>query len=268
MMILDCYQESNAMAEENFENIPQQPRDQGNWARPVSKLKVSEVPHGATNINMDGLSVNSPLQGFGQLWQKTFRVRLSGTKLSPAEVMQVWKENFVRFQPDFNRFYPSPTGVAPGEVMFIDSTVPVVPNTPGVLPISTGILIMYSDENSFTVMTPEGHPESGWNTFSTFEEDGCTVAQIQSMTRATDPIYEFGFRYMGGTQMQDKTWTHMLRSLARALNVNSEVDVSRACLDPGLQWHAVRNLWKNAIFRTMFYKMGAPFRWARRSVPR
>ncbi len=251
------------MAEEKLQN-PSQPRDVDNWARPVSKLKVSEVPAGATNINMDGLQVQSPLQGFGSLWQKTFRVRLPGSKLSPDEVMSFWKQNFVRFQPEFNRFYPSPLGVAPGEVMFIDSAVPLAPNTPGILPITTGILIMYTDENSFTVMTPEGHPESGWNTFTTYEEDGCAVAQVQSMTRATDPIYEFGFRFMGGAQMQDKIWTHMLRELARGLNVQAEVTVSRTCLDPGLQWSQVRNLWKNAVFRTLFYKMGTPIRWARR----
>lgn len=253
------------MTEQNLSD-PQQPRDQGNWARPVTKLKVSEVPVGATNINMDGFQVQSPLQGFGALWQKTFRVRLSGSKLSPDEVMRIWKENFVRFQPEFNRFYPSPLGVAPGEVMFIDSTVPVVPNTPGILPITTGILIMYSDENSFTVMTPEGHPESGWNTFTTYEEDGCTVAQIQAMTRATDPIYEFGFRYMGGTQMQDKTWTHMLRELARALGVQGDVTVSRTCLDNSLQWSQAGNIWKNAVFRTLFYKIGSPVRWARKQI--
>lgn len=251
------------MAEENS-NSPQQPRDLGNWAHPVSKLKVSEVPAGATNINMDGFQVQSPLQGFGALWQKTFRVRLPGCKLDPNEVMRVWKENFVAFQPEFNRFHPSPLGVSPGEVMFIDSAVPVAPNTPGVLPITTGILVMYSDENSFTVMTPEGHPESGWNTFTTFEEDGCTVAQIQSMTRATDPIYEFGFRFMGGNQMQDKTWTHMLRELSRAVDVQSEVTVSRSCLDNSVQWSQARNVWKNAIFRTMFYKIGTPIRWVRR----
>jgi hypothetical protein len=117
-------------------------------------------------------------------------------------------------------------------------------------------------------MTPEGHPESGWNTFSTYEEDGVTVAQVQGMTRSTDPIYEFGFRFMGGTQMQDRTWTHMLRELAAALNVQAEVEVKRVCLDSSLQWSQARNVWKNAVFRTIFYKLGAPLRWARRAVSR
>ena len=233
------------------------------WAQTVSRLQVSEIPSGATNLNVDGNLVASPLQGFGQLWKKTFRVRLTGSNLTPAEVMKIWKEAFVKLQPEFNRFYPSMSGVVPGELMFIDSTVPILPNSRGILPISTGVLVLYADDTMFTVITPEGHPESGWNTFSTVEEDGIVVAQIEALTRATDPIYEFGFRFMGGTQMQDRVWTHVLRSLAKTLDVQAEVEMEKVCVDASLQWKAARNLWKNAIFRTMFYKIGAPVRWVR-----
>jgi len=43
-------------------------------------------------------------------------------------------------------------------------------------------MILYSDD-SFTVMTAEGLPEAGGNTFSAYEEDGVTVVQIQSLAR-------------------------------------------------------------------------------------
>jgi hypothetical protein len=32
----------------------------------------------------------SPLQGFGQMWQKTFRIRLNGAQVKPAEVIKTW----------------------------------------------------------------------------------------------------------------------------------------------------------------------------------
>ncbi len=48
------------------------------WARPMDQLKVSDVPTGALNLNVNGREVVSPLQGFGPLWQKTCRVRLAG----------------------------------------------------------------------------------------------------------------------------------------------------------------------------------------------
>ena len=89
------------------------PRDAA-WARPVARLKVDDVPTGALNINVDGRQVVGPLQGFGQLWQKTYWVRLTGLKASPAEVMTIWKQNFPKFWPRGNHFYPSLVGIAPG----------------------------------------------------------------------------------------------------------------------------------------------------------
>jgi hypothetical protein len=57
--------------------------------------------------------VAGELQGFGQLWKKTIKVLLSGVKATPEEVMQVWRENFARFQPATNHFYPSLVGFSP-----------------------------------------------------------------------------------------------------------------------------------------------------------
>ena len=66
-------------------NTPQA-RDAGNWAKPVDKLRVTETPSGAVNLNVNGKQVVSPLQGFGQLWQKTYRVPLVGAQAAPVEV--------------------------------------------------------------------------------------------------------------------------------------------------------------------------------------
>jgi Domain of unknown function (DUF1990) len=159
------------------EHEEKQPRDAAYWAKWVEKLEVSEVPEGAANVNVQGRREVGALQGFGKLWQKTYRVRLTGAEVTPEEVVQVWKEHFPEFQPPNSRFYPSMAGVAPGEVLFITASV-------GGMPVYTGVRVIYADEESFTVMTPEGHPESGWNTFSAYQdEDGTTVAQIQSLAR-------------------------------------------------------------------------------------
>src|SRR3954454_6937698 len=76
------------------------------------------------------------------------------------------------------------------------------------MPVYTGVMVLYSDDLSFTVMTAEGLPEAGWNTFSAYEEDGATVVQIQSLARASDPIYEVRFLLFGSTA-QEKIWTHV-----------------------------------------------------------
>jgi hypothetical protein len=238
------------------------------WAPPVARLTVSEVPAGALNLNIDGRQVAGALQGFGQLWQKTYQIRLPGVDLAPGEVMRQWKENFGRFQPPENRFYPTMAGIKPGEVLFIEGKVPAVRGTPRILPVATGVMILYVDEESFTVMTPEGHPESGWNTFSVFEEGGSQVAQIQSMARATDPIYEFYFRYLGSSEQQEQIWVHVLSQLAGHFGVRGQVTVTKTLIDSRVQWSEVRNIRKNAGISTVLYKLTAPLRWLGRILGR
>ena len=53
-------------------------RDAANWARQVTKLKVGEVPAEAVNRNVEGRRVMGPIQGFGKMWQKTYRMELHG----------------------------------------------------------------------------------------------------------------------------------------------------------------------------------------------
>ena len=226
-------------------NNPPQARDAAAWAKPIDKLKVTGTPAGATNLNVDGKQVVSPLQGFGQLWQKTYRVALIGAPVSPAEVIQYWKEHLPDLMPPDSRFYPSLTGIQPGEVVLINANVPGVP-----MPVSTGVLILFADDESFAVMTPQGHPESGFNTFSAFTEDGVTVAQIQSLARANDPIFEFGFRFMGGSKQQENIWRHVLTTLAAQFSVTAQVEMRKVCVDSRLQWSQAKNVWHNSIVRT------------------
>ena len=140
------------------ETTPKLPRNAANWAQPVSKLKVGDVPVGAININVEGRQVVSPMQGFGSLWQKTFRIPLTGLKMTPAEVMAILKQNFPAFQPPENRFYPSMAGFSPGEVVFIRGRVPPFPGMPAILPVASGVMILYADDESFTIMTPQVFP--------------------------------------------------------------------------------------------------------------
>jgi hypothetical protein len=219
------------------------------------------VPTGAVNINVDGRQVLSPLQGFGALWQKTFRVRLPGLARTPADVMQVWKESFPRFQPPENHFYPTLSGIRPGAILFISGKVPPFPGGPAIMPVSSGVMVLYADDECFTVMTPEGFPEAGWNTFSVYEDEGCLVAQVQTMARAGDPLYEFYHRFLGSSEQQDKTWTHVLTSLAAHFGIQGQVQAHKVCLDPRLQWREAASLRHNAAIRTVFYLLGTPLRW-------
>jgi hypothetical protein len=138
-------------------------------------------------------------------------------------VIKALKQNLPAFQPPYNRFYPSPQGIAPGEVVAIDSS------TPGG-PVSTGVLVLYADDVSFTFMTPQGHPESGFVTFSAFEENGKIIAQIMGLARANDFVYEAAFRAVG-SKMQVNIWKTVLTSLAGYLEVPADVTVEPICID-------------------------------------
>jgi hypothetical protein len=155
--------------------------------------------------------------------------------------------------------------VKPGEVLFISAFLPMWPGARSGMPISAGVMVLYADENMFTVMTPAGFPEAGWNSFSAFsDEDGTTVAQVQSLARTNDPIYEFGFRWMGGARQQERIWAHVLTQVAAHFGVQGQVTTELQCVDPSLQWGQAGNVFKNAIILTMLYRLSAPLRWLRR----
>ena len=77
------------------EPIPEEaaPRDAAHWAKPTSRLKVEDLPPGAINLNLEGRRLTNPTHGFGQLWRKTYKVRLSGVNATSGGVLNTWKEN-------------------------------------------------------------------------------------------------------------------------------------------------------------------------------
>ncbi len=231
------------------------PRDASSWAKQVTKLKVGEVPSDAVNRNVEGRRVMSPIQGFGKMWQKTYRVALDRAEVSPAELIAEWKENFASFWPERNWFYGPLTGIAPGEVAVLNLTMP------GRLKLSTGVLVVYADEESFTFMTPQGHMLSGWITFSASEQDGVTTAQVHILMRAHDPLSEVGLA-LGGHKAEDRFWQETLTALARHFGVEEEPEVEThvVCVDGRRQWSKARNIWHSAAIRSAMYAATAPAR--------
>jgi hypothetical protein len=237
------------------------PRDAA-WAKPVSKLRVSGLPAGAVNLNVDGRQLAGPLQGFGQLWQKTYRVRLSGANVKPSQVIQIWKSRFPEFWPKGNKFYSPLTEIQPGEVAVLDLAMA------GPMRLSTGVMVIYSDDESFTFMTPEGHMYAALITFSAYDDEGTTVIQIQPLLRASDPIYEIGMRIGVADKVEDEFWHHTIRALAANFGVIGEVHQEVTVLDPKWQWKYFGNIRNNAAIWTSLYLATAPFRWVRNAVRR
>jgi hypothetical protein len=244
-----------ALAQELQQQQPelQQPRDAAYWAAVVSTLKATDVPADAVLLNVNGRRVVGPLQGFGQMWQKTYWVHLLGASATPAVIIKTWKQEFPTFWPRGNRFYAPLTGIAPGEVAALTLRMP------GAIKLSTGVLVLYADDESFTLMTPQGHVLAGWITFSAYEEDGVPIAKAQLLIRGNDPLYEIGLR-LGGHRQEDKFWEHTLTALATRFGVRAPVERQVVCLDPRLQWSQAGNIWQNAAVRTLLYTLTTPLR--------
>jgi hypothetical protein len=167
--------------------------------------------------------------------------------------MKTWKEHFSSFWPTWDHFYAPMTGISPGVVVLINMIIPG--DLPIGLPVSTGIVVVRSNENSFTLMTPQGHMFAGWITFSTYEEMGSVLAQVQVVVRASDPLYELGFR-LGASKAENIFWQHMLVALATHVAEEYEpVETRIICIDPKMQWSQFWNIWQNAAIRTLLYHM-------------
>ncbi len=218
-----------------------EPRDADNWAKPVETFHVEDSLVGAPKGNVEGRKPTGPLQGFGQLWQKSYQIAIPGP--TPETVISTWKEHFGDFWYPSNRFYAPAGGIAPGEVALISGGK-------GPTKVTTGVRVIYADERSWSYMTPEGHPWAAIITFSAHDAEQSTTARIDLMVRANDPLYEASFR-LYTSRLEDKIWTHTLTQLAAHFGSDAPVSMEVALIDKKRQWNQFGNIWKNSAVRTM-----------------
>ncbi len=141
---------------------------------------------------------------------------------------------------------------------------------PGRMKLSTGVMVLYADEESFTLMTPEGHMFAGWITFSAAEVEGHTVAQAQVLMRASDPIFELGLT-LGGHKQEDVFWQHTLTAVAAYFGHEGSVETTVVCVDRKSrkrQWRRWGNITKSSAISSTFYMLGAPGRAVKHSFRR
>lgn len=237
------------------------PTPEGAWAKPVDRLKSGGI-QASININVEGKRLAGPLRGFGQMWQKTYSLRLEDAQVTPKQVVTAWREQFGSFWPKSNRFYGSTSGIAAGEVAVLDLAGPYGIRAPGDHGlVSTGVLVIYSDDVSFSFMTPEGHIFGGMITFSAHEADGVILAQIQALIRANDPLYEIGARVGIVHKMEDEHWHTVLKNLGQHFGVKGTVMQTNVLVDPRLQWSQAGNVRHNAAVHTGIYLALTPVRW-------
>jgi len=226
------------------------PRDAQSWAAKVDRLAVGQRA-GVRGTNVAGRRLTGPVQGFGKMWQKTYRMEV-GDAIEPAAAIALWRSNFPDFWPKGNRFAGALTGINPGDVALLDLAVG------GGVKLSTGVFVLYADTESFTLMTPQGHMFAGWITFSAENAGDGTVVQAQVLMRASDPIYEIGMT-LGGHRKEDKFWIATLRALGDRLGVrDAPITAANSCVDKKRQWRHAGSVWHNSMVRSVLQTIAAP----------
>jgi hypothetical protein len=225
------------------------PRDAANWAAKVDRLQVGPRD-GVRGTNVAGRRLMGPIQGFGKMLQKTYRMDV-GAGIEPTEAIAVWREHFPEFWPAGNKFAAPLTGIRPGEVALLDVTL-------GAVKLSTGVMVLYADAESFTLMSPQGHMFAGWITFSAERSGDTTIVQAQALFRANDPVYELGLM-LGGSGKEDRFWMATLAALGRRLGVDSpDVTMHATCVDARRQWRNAGNIWHNSMIRSVLQTVADP----------
>jgi len=230
------------------------PRDAASWARKVDRLEV-DPRAGVRGTNVAGRRLTGPVQGFGKMWQKSYRMK-AGPGITPEQAIATWREHFPEFWPQGNRFAGALTGINPGDVALLDLAIG------GGVKLSTGVFVLYADAESFTLMTPQGHMFAGWITFSAEREGpqdgGETVVQALVLMRANDPLYEVAMTF-GGHRKEDKFWAATLTALGNRLGLpDAKVDMKTTCVDSKRQWRHANNIWHNSMIRSVLQTIAAP----------
>ena len=218
------------------------PRNAANWATKVDRLTVDS----GGGLNVAGRRLTGPVQGFGKMWRKTYWIELS-PEISPRGVIATWKGHFGEFWPKASRFKGPLTSLSPGDVALLDVSVG------GGVRLSTGVFVLYADEESFTLMTPQGHMFAGWITFSAEPDPAGTAVQAQVLMRANDPLYELAMS-LGGHRKEDQFWVQTMTALAKYLGaLPADVHSRTVCIDRRRQWGNFGQVRHNSMVRSMLH---------------
>ena len=236
---------------------PTQPVSGERWSDPIQFVDCLHPPLEAINLNVHRRQITSPLYGFGRMWLRTYRIGLPSPGLTPAEVMAEWCASFGQFWPPGNSIYPPEGKFFPGAVCLLNLSLPFGLN------LATGAVVIYMDENAFTLMTVQGHMFSGLLNFSAYREDERTFAQVSALIRPNDLIYEVSFWFGFGQKAEDKFWTQTLQNLGKHFSHRyagspgkiPPVEKNARLINHFIQWRHFTNIWYNAAIRSALHQI-------------
>lgn len=145
---------------------------------------LRELPGEGPTVDMSAPGqVQPPKDGAGPLNHRRYRVQITDWKLSPEELITMFRRDPNRFSPtSFARFAPNPgtDGLQVGD----ETTV----RLPG--PWNGPVIVSNAEENALRLETRPGHMEAGWIEFTAGLEDDVLIFQIESLARSGDAAFD------------------------------------------------------------------------------
>lgn len=222
-------------------------------SRDISLVDSDPLPGAAVAGNVQGRKVTTPDEGFGKLWRKRYWIRLTGSLVTPAELVRTWQTHYTEFWPKGSHLYQPADGLQQGDVAGADLLMI------GGVRIGTGVVVIDENETSFTLASLQGHTFCGTITFTARDDNGVTMAEVEAVLRASDPLYEIGMA-LGGHWYENRFWKATLVALARYFDVKTTPSMSMECLDSRRKWRNATNIVHNALLHTTFYLIARQLR--------
>ena len=201
------------MTEPTASDAADQPRRR-ELGPPVDRLSAAGVA-GAKDDAVTGKRVSGPAPGVRPaLAEDVHASGSTASDMTPQAVIATWKDDFPTFWPKGSgSTLPCPGSRRAKSPFSISRRCPVSP-----VKLSTGVLVLYADDESFTFMTPEGHTLSAWITFSARRDGDVTSPRPRHWsdrpTRSTiSPTCS------AATSQNNKFWQATLHNLATTVGV-------------------------------------------------
>jgi hypothetical protein len=226
------------------------PVEPGGTVSPGGGKPQAEVFEEASALDLDRQPPTRPEDGFGHRWRKVHRIPLVGSDVAPTQLISTWKEHFGEFWPGDNRFYGAITDLEPGELAVISVEMP------GDTTLSTGVILADSSDDSFTLVTPKGHMLAAWLTFSAYREAATTIAQVEIVMRASDPLFEIGM-VLVGHRRENRFWEETLRNLAVRFGVHANPETRLTREEAHYLWANATNVLHNSAIRNGLIRLAS-----------
>jgi hypothetical protein len=152
-------------------------------------------------------------KGVGALFERTYRIRISGATRTPEELVDVLVSNLNAASPvevtEFEKLGPAAGGTVGAEYLV---------HMPG--PWNGPVRVVHRTPNSFRLGTLAGHMEAGQIVFTAWaagdqEDDRELVFEIRSVARSGDRLFRSIYERMPITrELQLHMWVHFCRRVA------------------------------------------------------